>query len=53
MKFEIKYYLNKEAYNLGIVSYEEVVEGDSCFAKHQAEIKLRSTNYEFYEISEI
>lgn len=50
MIYEIRYYLNKEAFNLGIISFSEEIEGDSYFVRHQAELKLNSTNYEYYEI---
>ena len=49
-RYEIRYYLNKEAFNLGIISFSEEIEGDSYFVRHQAELKLNSTNYEYYEI---
>lgn len=53
MKFEIRYYLNEGAYNLGIPSFSEVIDSDRMYAVNWAESRINSTEYKYYDIKEI
>ena len=50
--FIIKYYLTESAYRSGIPAFTETYRGDRNSAVNQAQNKVGTSNFKFYDIQE-
>ena len=52
MKWEIRYYLNDQAFKCGAVAFRETINGDRNFVVNWANNRLKHSNYKFFDLIE-
>ena len=52
MKWEIRYYLNEQAFKCGVVAFRETINGDRNFVVNWANNRLKHSNFKFFDITQ-